>query len=103
MQPSTRDREIFEHAPIMTAIAKLALPTIAGQIILVIYNMADTFFIGLTGSDAKLTAVTVCLPAFMILSAIANLFGVGGAGETARSLGSGNRTRDANLEPSHEK
>ena len=43
MQPSTRDREIFEHAPIMTAIAKLALPTIAGQIILVIYNMADTF------------------------------------------------------------
>ena len=93
MQPSTRDREIFEHAPIMTAIAKLALPTIAGQIILVIYNMADTFFIGLTGSDAKLTAVTVCLPAFMILSAIANLFGVGGAGETARSLGSGNRQR----------
>ena len=71
----------------MSAIRKLALPTIAGQIILVIYNMADTFFIGLTGNDAKITAVTICLPAFMFLSAIANLFGVGGAGEASRSLG----------------
>lgn len=93
MEHAHRDQEIFGKAPVMSAIAKLALPTIAGQIILVVYNMADTFFIGLTGSDAKLTAVTVCLPAFMFLSAIANLFGVGGAGEAARSLGSGNRER----------
>jgi Na+-driven multidrug efflux pump len=66
---------------------KLAVPTVFGQIILVIYNMADTFFIGLTGSDIKLTAVTVCMPAFMFLSAISNLFGVGGASEVSRSLG----------------
>ena len=77
----------------MTAIRKLALPTIAGQIILVIYNMADTFFIGLTGDDAKITAVTICLPAFMFLSAIANLFGVGGAGEASRSLGTKDNKR----------
>lgn len=77
----------------MTAIRKLALPTIAGQIILVVYNMADTFFIGLTGDDAKITAVTICLPAFMFLSAIANLFGVGGAGEASRSLGTKDNKR----------
>ena len=82
---------VFEREPVPNAIARLALPTIVGQVILVIYNMADTFFIGLSGSDAKLAAVTVCLPAFMFLSAIANLFGVGGAGEAARSLGGGNQ------------
>ncbi|MBO4668891.1 MAG: polysaccharide biosynthesis C-terminal domain-containing protein [Lachnospiraceae bacterium] len=86
-----RDTTVFEREPVPNAIARLALPTIVGQVILVLYNMADTFFIGLSGSDAKLAAVTVCLPAFMFLSAIANLFGVGGASEAARSLGGGNQ------------
>ena len=72
----------------MEAIIRLAVPTIIGQIILVIYNMADTFFIGLTGSDAKITAATVCMPAFMFLSAISNLFGVGGSSVISRALGS---------------
>lgn len=87
MDEKSREYELFERSPVLTAIAKLALPTVAGQIILVIYNMADTFFVGLTGDDAKLTAVTVCMPAFMFLSAISNLFGVGGASEVSRSLG----------------
>ena len=91
MKTDAKEIRFFEQEPVPVAIAHLALPTIVGQIILVLYNMADTFFIGLTGSDAKLAAVTVCLPAFMFLSAIANLFGVGGAGESARSLGSSDR------------
>ena len=82
-----RQKELFENTPIPRAIARLALPTIVGQIILVVYNMADTFFVGLTGSDAMITAVTVCMPAFMFLSAISNLFGVGGASVIARALG----------------
>lgn len=65
----------------------LAFPSILGQIILVIYNMADTFFVGMTKSDSMITAVTVCMPAFMFLSAISNLFGVGGASVISRSLG----------------
>ena len=80
-------RRIFEDMPVMQAILKLAVPTVIGQMILVIYNMADTYFIGLTGSDAKLTAVTVCMPAFMFLSAISNLFGVGGSAAVSRALG----------------
>ncbi len=78
---------LFEKAPVMQAIAKLALPTVLGQMILVIYNMADTFFVGMTGRDEMLTAVTVCMPVYMVLSAIANLFGVGGASSISRSLG----------------
>ncbi len=80
-------RELFERAPIWKSVAKLAVPTVISQIILVIYNIADTFFIGLTGSDEMIAAVTVCMPAFMFLSAIANLFGIGGSSVISRRLG----------------
>lgn len=83
-----KDRELFEEKRVSSAVFRLAFPTVIGQIILVIYNMADTFFIGLTGNDAMLTAVTVCMPAFMFLSAISNLFGIGGASVIARAMGS---------------
>lgn len=82
-----QEKNLFENAPVGKAIAKMALPTVIGQIILVLYNMADTFFIGLTGDDAKVTALTICMPAFMLLSAISNLFGVGGASVISRAHG----------------
>ena len=86
-------KDLFEDTPIVDAILKLAVPTVMGQIILVIYNMADTFFIGLTDNNAKITAVTICMPAFMFLSAVANLFGVGGSSVIARALGKSNTDR----------
>ena len=84
---ATRENELFEHSNVTQAILRMAVPTVIGQIILVIYNMADTFFIAQTGNDAMITAVTICMPAFMFLSAISNLFGVGGASVIARLLG----------------
>ena len=86
-----KEKYIFESSPVIRAIMSLALPSVFGQIILVIYNMADTYFVGLTGSDENITAVTVCMSAFMFLSAIANLFGIGGASVVSRMLGSGKR------------
>lgn len=88
-----KQKEIFEDCPVIRAILRLAIPTVVGQIILVIYNLADTFFIGLTGSDEMLTAVTVCMPAFMFLSAISNLFGIGGASVISRALGLKDRAK----------
>ena len=92
-----RERELFENRKVSHAVFHLAFPTVIGQIILVIYNMADTFFVGLSGNDAMLAAVTVCMPAFLFLSAISNLFGVGGASAIARALGARepDRARDA--------
>lgn len=84
---------LFETAPVLEAVIKLAFPTVVGQIILVVYNMADTFFISLTGSDAMITAVTVCMPAFMVLSAVSNLFGIGGASVISRAMGRGDPER----------
>ena len=88
-----KEKLLFEETDVRTAVLRLAGPTVAGQVILVLYNMADTFFVGLTGNDATLTAVAVCMPAFLFLSAIANLFGVGGASVIARALGSGDQNR----------
>ncbi|MDE6107529.1 MAG: cation transporter [Oscillospiraceae bacterium] len=89
MEEMTAEKELFERVPVPKAILRLALPSVVGQIILVVYNMADTFFIGQTGSDAMIAGVTVCMPAFMFLSAIANLFGVGGSSVISRALGKG--------------
>ena len=85
---SESKKALFEKCGVPSAVFRLAFPTVIGQIILVVYNMADTFFVGLSGNDAMLTAVTVCMPAFMLLSAISNLFGVGGASTVARAMGS---------------
>ena len=91
------EKILFEEASLNIAFLKLALPAVFGQIIIVIYNIADTFFIGLTGDDAKLTAITVCMPAFMFLSAISNLFGIGGCSNISRALGKNNRERASQI------
>lgn len=78
---------ILSDAPLKKSVIKLVTPAVMGQIILVIYNIADTFFISLTGDDAKITAITVCMPAFMFISAISNLFGIGGCSVISRALG----------------
>ena len=93
MKDGATQTRVFEEYPVVRAVLTLAVPTVVSQVILVIYNMADTFFIGQTGSDTKITAVTVCMPAFMFLSAISNLFGIGGASVIARALGAGDVQR----------
>lgn len=85
--------EIFENEPATKALLKLALPTVLGQVMIVLYNMADTFFIGQTNDNIKITAVTMCMPAFMFISAIANLFGIGGSSVISRALGKNNNDR----------
>ncbi len=87
------EKNIFEQSSISGALMQLALPTILGQIVIVFYNMADTFFIGRTNNNVMITAVTLCMPAFMFLSAIANLFGVGGSSVISRALGKANTDR----------
>ncbi len=93
MKDRAKEKWLFEQSPVWEAVLRLAFPTVIGQIILVVYNLADTFFIGLTGDNAKITAITVCMPAFMFLSAISNLFGVGGSSVISRCLGRGDRER----------
>ncbi len=93
---SKREKAIFETLPIPKAVIALAVPTVIGQIITIVYNLADTWFIGMTNDPAKVASITICMPAFMVLTAIANLFGIGGASLISRSLGVRNHLRAKN-------
>lgn len=82
-------KELFENMPIPRAIAVMAIPTIISQLINLIYNMVDTFFIGRTGNSYMVAAVTVAFPLFMMNVAFSNLFGIGGGSLMARLIGIG--------------
>lgn len=82
-----KETEIFEQMPIRRAVLTLAVPTVISQLIVMVYNLADTWFIGQTGDPYQVAAVTVAYPIFMLLSAFANLFGIGGSSLISRLLG----------------
>lgn len=84
---SEREIEIFETMPVPRAVAALAVPTVVSQIIAIVYNIADTWYIGQLNDTGMMAAVTLVFPAFLMLSAVANLFGIGGASLLSRSLG----------------
>jgi putative MATE family efflux protein len=89
-----QNRELFERTPIPKALATLAVPTIVSQLITMIYNLADTFFIGSTDDPNKVAASTVAFVLVFATNCLSNLFGVGGGSLISRLLGE-KRDRDA--------
>ena len=79
--------ELFERVPIPRALAAMGIPTIISQLINLIYNMVDAFFIGRTGNSYMMAATTVTLTLTMLNVAFANLYGVGGGSLIARLMG----------------
>lgn len=79
--------DIFEKAPIPKAVASMAVPAILSMIVVIIYNMADTFFIGQTGNPLMVSAISLCSPLFLIFTACSSIFGIGGSSTISRSLG----------------
>ena len=82
--------ELFETRPIASALATMAIPTVISQLITLIYNIADTWFIGQTNNPYMVASSSLVLTVFLMLSAIANLYGAGGGSLVVRLLGSRN-------------
>ena len=80
-------KELFESIPVKKAVITMAIPTVLSQLVHVLYNMADTFFIGQLNDPAQVAAATLSMPPFLFLTGIANLFGIGGASLISRRLG----------------
>ena len=78
---------LFETARVPQAVLSLAIPTIISQIISLVYNMADTFFVGQLGDPNQVAAVSLVAPMMLVLTALANLFGIGAASTAARFIG----------------
>ena len=85
---------LFETMPVGKALLTMAIPTIVSQLITMIYNLADTFFIGMTNDPYKVAAASIVSILFFILTALSNLFGVGGGSLMSRLLGE-KREQDA--------
>ena len=95
MTGSAEDRRIYilrEEKP-AKAVVKLGVPLIAGMFIMVLYNLVDTYFIGLLRDDYQLAAVNLAYPVMMISIAISNMIGTGASSLIARSLGAGDREK----------
>lgn len=78
---------LFEQMPVRKALLKQIVPAVISQMIVLIYSLADTYFVGLLNDPRQTAAVTVVSSVFLMLTAVSNLFAVGGASLAARTLG----------------
>ena len=83
------NKEFLGTEPIGKLLLRLALPTLAAQIINMLYNIVDRIYIGHIPhvGAAALTGVGVCMPLIMIVSAFAALVGYGGSPRASIYLG----------------
>ena len=80
--------ELFESASIPSAVVKLCVPTIFSSLVTMLYNLADTFFVGMLNNSAQNAGVTLAAPVILAFNAVNNLFGVGTSSRMSRSMGS---------------
>ena len=86
-----KSMELFKNAPVPQAVFKNALPAMAAMLMVLIYNLADTFFIGQTHDALQVAAVSLATPVFLIFMAAGTAFGVGGTSVISRALGEGKK------------
>ncbi len=79
--------DVFRNLPVPKALFKMILPAVASQLIVLIYNMADTFFVGQTNNPYMVAGTSLILPVFNITLCLAGLAGIGGGSMISRLLG----------------
>ena len=87
-----KNEELLESGSYGKLVLNLCVPSIIIMVVMVIYNVADTFFIGQTGDPNKIAAISLCAPLFSVLSGLGTLFGSGGC--TAISIALGKREQE---------
>ena len=83
----TKKTELFETMPIARAVMTLAVPTVISAMVMILYNLADTYFVGMLNNAVENAAVTLAAPVLLAFNAVNNLFGVGGSSMMSRALG----------------
>lgn len=78
---------LFESVPIPRAVVTLSLPTMISSLVMVLYNLADTYFVGMLNDPVQNAAVTLAAPVLLAFNAVNNLFGVGSSSMMSRALG----------------
>ena len=84
-----RNEELFKEKPVWSAILTLAIPSVLSVLVMLLYNMADMFFVGLLHDNVQVAAVSVVGPIFSLVTAAATMVGVGGCAAIAKGAGAG--------------
>lgn len=88
-ETAPKDKEyLFERMPVPGAVMQLSLPIVISSLVTILYNLADTFFVGMLGDPVQNAAVTLVYPVTLAFNAVNNLFGVGVSSAMSRNLGS---------------
>lgn len=83
----------FTSGPVSVSVLRHVVPAIAAMLMVLVYNLADTFFIGQTHNDYMVASVNLATPVFLLFMSIGTLFGMGGTSLISRALGAGNQKR----------
>ena len=87
MQADAKKVELFEQLPIPRATVVLAVPSVISSLVMVLYSLADTWFVGMLNDPVQNAAVTLAAPVLLAFNAVNNLFGVGTSSMMSRALG----------------
>ena len=79
--------ELMESAPVLTALARLAAPTVLGIIVQLVYNITDTYFIGLLDDYRQIAAVSLAMPVMLVTNSLSHIFSAGAPSYISRLLG----------------
>ena len=79
--------KMMEEGKVVPTILKLAVPTMLGMVVQMVYNMTDTYFIGQTGDPYLVAGISLVMPLFYVIQGIGNIFAVGSASLISRQLG----------------
>lgn len=88
--------DAFTQYSVPRVLAKFVIPAALSQLTFLILNLADAFFVGRTGDTYQISSMTITFPIVMLITCIANVFGVGANANMARELGKGNQKRAKN-------
>ena len=89
MSNDPKGTELFRNTPVVEAVLRNSLPAMLAMLMVLVYNLADTFFIGQTHDALMVTAISLATPVFLIFMSFGTIFGIGGTSLIARSLGEG--------------
>lgn len=78
---------VFEKAPVYKAYLSLTIPVVLGKVVMLVYNVVDTWFIATTGDQNLVAGVSLATPVFMLMIAIGDIFGIGGSSIISRLFG----------------
>ena len=87
------ENELMARLKVSKAVATMAIPSVISSLVTVVYNMADTFFVGQTEDPLQVAAVSLTNPIFILFMAVANMFGMGGSAVASMALGEQNQKR----------